>query len=141
MCNSGKIRSDAFITYKKYLLIKIGYDYSNPFDIGGKGQISYREIASGNEIFEKKEFSYTSYQINIFFGPIIPVNDGMAEIYMGFSPMSPTWVSYNSEKIMLGTEAVFTFLSYMKLKSGDIEDSSFRFPRMKWNFTLRYKIL
>jgi hypothetical protein len=168
---------DAFIRYNKYLLFKIGYDYSNPFGIGGKGQIAYREIASGNEIFETKEFSYTSHQINFFFGPVIPVNDGAAEIYMGFSPMSPTWVSYNekflkkendetvtkydktfigffgscramfgiqiaaSEKIMLGTEAVFTFLSYMKLISGDIEDSSFRFPRMKWNFTLRYEIL
>lgn len=167
---------DVFIKYKKYLLIKIGYDYSNPFGIGGKGHITYRDISSGNEFSEKKEFSYTSHQINYFIGSVIPIDDNAAEIYMGFSPMAPTWVTYNekfsktengelvtdydktftgffgscraligiqvavSEKIMLGSEAVFTFLSYMKLTSGDIEDSSFRFPRMKWNFTLRYEL-
>jgi hypothetical protein len=167
---------DIFIKYRKYLLLKIGYDYSNPFGIGGKGQITYREISSGNLTFENKEFSYTSHQINFFIGPVIPVNEGVAEIYMGFSPMAPTWVTYKeeyskiengdsvreydttfsgffgscraligiqvevSENLMLGSEAVFTFLSYMKLKSGDIEDSSFRFPRMKWNITLRYAL-
>jgi hypothetical protein len=167
---------DVFIKYKKYFLIKIGYDHSNPFGIGGKGNITYRNISTGSKFSEKKEFSYTSHQINYFIGPVIPVNDDMAEVYMGFSPMAPTWVTYKeyfsktengelvteydktftgffgscraligiqveiSDKLMLGSEAVFTFLSYMKLKSEDLEDSSFRFPRMKWNFTLRYEL-
>lgn len=50
---------DVFIRYKKFLLIKIGYDYSNPFSIGGKGKIIYKEVSTGLNIEEEKEFSYT----------------------------------------------------------------------------------
>ena len=42
------------------------------------------------------------------------------------------------ERLRLGSEAVFSFLNYMKLESGSIEDHSFQFPQMKWDFVLRY---
>ncbi len=167
---------DLFIGYRKYLLIKLGYDYSNPLGIGGKGAIEYIDLSGGNRYGEEKEFSYTSHQISYFIGPMVPINN-RAEIYLGFSVMSPTWVFYREkykmsengavieaydrnfkgmfgscrslmgiqvaagERIKLGSEAVFTFLNYMHLKSGSIDDYSFRFPRMKWNIVIRYKIL
>ena len=46
-----------------------------------------------------------------------------------------------SEKLKLGSEAVFSFVNYMKLESDDLKDHSFRFPNMKWNFIVRYEIL
>lgn len=167
---------DLFIRYKKYLLIKVGYDYSNPFGIGGSGNISYVDNSAGIKYHESKDFSYTSHQVNLFFGPLVPVDDGKAEIYLGFSPMPPTWVKYSekytrtrdgsventydkkftgmfgscraligiqvkvSEKLYLGSEAVFTVLNYMNLESGDLQDNSFQFPGMKWNFTARYRL-
>ena len=45
-----------------------------------------------------------------------------------------------SERFRLGSEAVFTFLNYMMLESGDLSDNSFQFPNMKWNFTVRYSL-
>ena len=45
-----------------------------------------------------------------------------------------------TENLKLGSEAVFSFLNYMELKSGTLKDYSFRFPMMKWNFTVRYRI-
>ena len=88
---------DLFIRYKKHLVIKIGYDHSNPIGIGGKGNISYTEISTGNSFSETKEFSYTSHQINYFIGPIVTIGDDASEIYLGFSMMSPTWVTYKEK--------------------------------------------
>lgn len=167
---------DAFLRYRRHLLVKIGYDYSNPFGIGGSGQIAYTDLRTGAEHEESKEFSYTSHQLSTFFGPLVPVAGDKAEIYLGFSPMAPTWVRYHeegrhvesgvevesydrtytgffgscralvgiqvrvTERVKIGTEAVFAFLNYMKLKSGDLEDNSFRFPSMNWNVTARYEL-
>ncbi len=167
--------TDLFIRYRRYLLLKLGYDYSNPLGIGGRGEIEYIDLSSGNRYGEEKEFSYTSHHISYFIGPVVPV-DNRAEIYFGFSIMSPTWVFYRErykksengavveaydrnfkgmfgscrslmgiqitagERIKLGSEAVFTFLNYMHLRSGSIDDYSFQFPRMKWNIVIRYKI-
>ncbi len=167
---------DLFIRYKKHLLIKLGYDYSNPFGIGGKGNIAFTDNSNGKEYTEQKEFGYTSHQINYFIGPLIPISEEGAEIYLGFSPMAPTWITYNekytktedtvvmtnydktfkgffgscralvgiqisiTENLKLGSEAVFAFLNYMELKSGNLQDYSFRFPMMKWNFTVRYQL-
>jgi hypothetical protein len=44
------------------------------------------------------------------------------------------------DRIKIGTEVVFAFLNYMKLTSGTLSDSSFRFPTMMWNITLRYQL-
>jgi len=168
---------DLFIRYKKYFLLKLGYDYSNPFGIGGNGNIKYRDVLSGMEIRENKEFNYTSHQINLFFGPIITIPGNGSEIYLAFSPMPPTWINYKekyfklengevienynkrftgffgncraligiqvpiTEKLKIGSEAVFAFSTSIEIKSGDIYDNSFQFPRMKWNFTLRYEIM
>lgn len=169
--------ADLFIRYKNFLLIKVGYDYSNPFGIGGTGDISYTETNTGNQIKEEKEFSYISHQINYFIGPIVQVGENEAEIYMGLSMMSPTWVSYKekysksvdgvlvkdydktfkgffgncrtlfgiqvpvSDKLKVGSEAVFSFFNGFELQSGNIEDNGFKFPLMKWDFTLRYEIM
>lgn len=167
---------DAFLRYRRYLLIKVGYDYSNPFGIGGSGHIRYTDRRTGIEHEEHKRFGYTSHQLTTFFGPVAPVAGGDGEIYLGFSPMAPTWVRYHEEgrriedgveadrydrtytgffgscralvglqvrvgeRVKLGAEAVFAFLNYMKLKSADLEDSSFRFPSMMWNVTARYEL-
>lgn len=85
---------DVLVRYRTYLMIKLGYDYSNPFGIGGSGHIRYTDNASGVVYEEEKEFSYTSHQLNYFVGPIVPINQGKADIYLGFSPMAPTWVRY-----------------------------------------------
>ena len=165
---------DVLLRYRRYLMVKVGYDYSNPFGIGGTGRISYTEVETGRVIQEEKEFGYTSHQINYFIGPILPVGANAGDIYLGFSMMPPTWVSYREkferrvdgvvvrdydmefegffgscralagaqirvgERLCLGSEAVFSFLNYMKLKSGEIEDHSFQFPDMKWDFVVRY---
>jgi hypothetical protein len=167
---------DLFIRYKKYLLIKIGYDYSNSLGIGGEGNISYTDKSTGKEFTERKEFGYTSHQINYFIGPLVPIGESGSEIYLGFCIMPPTWVTYKekysktedgevvvnydktftgffgscralvgiqipvSEKLKLGSEAVFTFVNYMKLESDNLTDYSFRFPNMKWNITIRYAL-
>jgi hypothetical protein len=169
--------TDLFIRYKKFLLIKIGYDYSNPFGIGGKGDITYTDKSTGEIIQETKEFSYTSHQVNYFIGPVLPVGENNAEVYLGFSPMSPTWVNYKekyaksingtivqkynkrfkgffgncraligmqvpvSDKIKLGSEMVFSFFNGLELESGKIKDNGFKYPLMKWDFTLRYTIM
>ena len=165
---------DVLLRYRRYLMVKVGYDHSNPFGIGGAGSISYVEAETGRAVEETKEFSYTTHQINYFVGPILPVADGAGDVYLGFSMMPPTWVSYRekfkktvdgvvvrgydmefegffgscralagaqvrvAERLHLGSEMVFSFLNYMKLKSGNIEDHSFQFPQMKWDFVLRY---
>jgi hypothetical protein len=85
---------DFFIRYKKHLLIKLGYDYSNPLGIGGTGNIDYVDLSTDRQYTESKSFSYTSHQITYFVGPIVPVGINGAEIYLGFSVMSPTWVMY-----------------------------------------------
>ena len=165
---------DVLLRYRQYLMVKVGYDYSNPFGIGGTGRISYTEIETGRVVEEEKEYGYTSHQINYFIGPILPVGENIGDIYLGFSMMPPTWVSYREkfkrtvdgvvvrdydmefegffgscralvgsqirvgERLCLGSEVVFSFLNYMKLKSGEIGDHSFQFPDMKWDFVLRY---
>jgi len=165
---------DVLLRYRRHLMIKVGYDYSNPFGIGGTGRISYTEVEMGRVVEEEKEYGYTSHQINCFIGPILPVGAGIGDIYLGFSMMPPTWVSYKEkyrrtvdgavvrdydmefeglfgscralvgaqirvgERLFLGSEMVFSFLNYMKLKSGETEDHSFQFPDMKWDFVLRY---
>lgn len=165
---------DLFARWRKYLLLKLGYDYTNPAGIGGTGRISYTN-ADGVSIQEKKNFSYTSHQLNLFIGPIVPIKD-RAEIYLAFAPFAPTWVTYKeryqrtedgavTEKydkvfkgffgncralvgvqvevykgLKLGSELIFAFFNYSKLTSGDLEDYSFQFPAMKWNFTIRYQI-
>ena len=43
-------------------------------------------------------------------------------------------------RFKLGSEAVFAFLNYMELKSGNQRDYSFQFPMMKWNITARYEL-
>jgi hypothetical protein len=167
---------DVFVRYKKYFWFRLGYDYSNPLGIGGQGHIDYTDRANGERVEETKKFSYTSHQINTFFGPLAPVQNGLAEIYLGFSPMAPTWVRYQEsytkkidgarvthyertfsgffgscraligmqvrtwEKLKLGSEMAFTFLNYMKLSSGKLNDNSFRFPLILWNFTIRYQV-
>ncbi len=99
---------DLFIRYKKHLLIKVGYDYSNPFGIGGKGNIDYVDNSNGIEYTEQKEFSYTSHQINYFIGPIISLPDKSAEIYLGFSPMAPTWIHYTEKYTSIVDTVVIT---------------------------------
>jgi hypothetical protein len=168
--------ADVMIRYERHLMLKVGYDYTNPFGIGGAGSIAYTDRSSGVRYQEEKTFSYTSHQITTFVGPAVPIGDD-AEVYMGFSPMAPTWVSYAESytkkadgqttdrydrsyrgffgncralfgiqitawhRFKIGTEAVVPFLNYMKLKSGRIEDSSFRFPSMMYNVTFRYQAL
>ncbi|MFC2103879.1 hypothetical protein ACFLS4_00835 [Bacteroidota bacterium] len=97
---------DALIRYKKYLMIKIGYDYSNPIGIGGTGNINYTDLSSGSVYEESKEFSYTSHQITYFIGPIVQINENGPEIFMGFSMMSPTWVNYNERYKLIEDDIV-----------------------------------
>lgn len=168
---------DFFVRYQEKVLLKVTYSLSDPIGIGGKGQIAYTDKSNGKKYVENKEFSYTSKQLAMYVGPIIPVNNKESEIYMAFSPMPPVWVKYResysktedgnavedynktfkgafgncralfgmqtraSNDMYLGSEATFSFLNYMKLKSEDgIEDNSFQFPNMKWNFTIRKDI-
>ena len=51
------------------------------------------------EVNELKEMAYSSHQINYFIGPILPVGAKGAEIFMGFSLMSPTYVSYSEKYV------------------------------------------
>lgn len=88
---------DVLVRLKTFFMLKLGYDYSNPFGIGGKGQISYTDSVTGVVNEESKEFSYTIHQVNLFFGPSLPVSKGRAEIYLALAPMAPTWVSYNEK--------------------------------------------
>jgi len=88
---------DALIRYKKNFMIKIGYCYSNTLGIGGRGNISYVDLSNGMSISDSKVISFTSHQINYFIGPTVPLDDVGSEVYMGFSPMSLTFVSYTEE--------------------------------------------
>ena len=88
---------DGLFRYKRYFMIKIGYCYTNTLGIGGTGNITYTDHSSDMEVTELKEMTYTSHQINYFIGPLLPINDNGAEIFMGFSMMSPTFVSYREK--------------------------------------------
>jgi hypothetical protein len=88
---------DYFIKYKKYLMIKLGICYSNNLGIGGDGNISYTDKTSNITYTEKKETGLSSFQINYFIGPCIPIGDNGPEIFMGFSMMSPTWATYKEK--------------------------------------------
>jgi hypothetical protein len=44
------------------------------------------------------------------------------------------------KRFEVGSELILTFLNYMQLESGSLEDHSFRFPLMKWNITARYEL-
>jgi hypothetical protein len=88
---------DYFIKYKKYLMIKIGICYTNNLGIGGDGNISYTDKATSIAYTEKKEQGFSSFQINYFIGPCIPISENGPEIFMGFSMMSPTWVSFKEK--------------------------------------------
>lgn len=170
------VQFDAIFRYKKYLMIKVGYIYSNTFSIGGKGNIEYENLNTGQVFTEKKEMSYSSSQLNYFIGPIIPIGEKGADVFMGFSLFSPTFVTYKekyeetidgitlrkydmkykgffgncrvvigmqvplNERLKLGSEIVYSYFNGMKIKSGDVEDNGFILPRMRWFFTLRYKI-
>jgi hypothetical protein len=78
-------------------MIKIGICYTNNLGIGGDGTISYTEQASNIAYTEKKEQGFSSFQINYFVGPCIPIGENGPEIFMGFSIMSPTWVSFKEK--------------------------------------------
>jgi hypothetical protein len=86
---------DAFIRYRSYLFLKLGYDYSNPFGIGGSGRITYTDRSTGITISESKDFSFSSHQLSYYIGPIVSVGD--ADLYLGFTPMGPTWVNYHEK--------------------------------------------
>jgi len=88
---------DGLFRYKKYFMLKVGYCYTNTLGIGGKGNITYTDISNNQEISESKEMSYSSHQFNYFMGPLILIGDDGAEIFMGFSMMSPTFVSYKEQ--------------------------------------------
>lgn len=88
---------DGLFRYKKYLMLKIGYYYTNTLGIGGKGNIAYTNNSDGFLITEDKEMSYSSHQLTYFIGPLIPIGENGAEIFMGFSMMSPTYVSYKEK--------------------------------------------
>ncbi len=89
---------DGFFRFKKYFMLKVGYYYTNTLGIGGKGHITYIDINNGGiETHESKQISYKSHQLNYYFGPILPVGTEGAEIFMGFSMMSPTFVSYDEK--------------------------------------------
>ena len=87
---------DILFRYKRYLMIKLGYCYTNTLGIGGKGHITYIDHLL-QEIEETKEMSYSSHQYTYFIGPIIHVDQSGASIYMGFSMMSPTYVIYHEQ--------------------------------------------
>ncbi len=65
--------------------------------IGGTGNIRYTDHSSDLEVIESKEMAYSSHQINYFIGPLLPVGGNGAEIFMGFSMMSPTFVFYREK--------------------------------------------
>jgi hypothetical protein len=85
---------DALIRYRRHLMLKVGYDVTHPFGIGGYGHIDYQDAASGTRVHEEKSYSYTSHQLNTFLGPIVGLADNRADLYLGLSPMAPTWVFY-----------------------------------------------
>ncbi|MFC1585972.1 hypothetical protein ACFL5V_10530 [Fibrobacterota bacterium] len=97
-------------------MIKIGYCYTNTFGVGGAGDITYRDNSTGLQITESKQMSYSSHQINYFLGPLLPVNEKGTELFMGFSMMSPTFVSLNER--YQKTEAGATVREYDKNFSG-----------------------
>lgn len=107
---------DGLFRYKKYLMIKLGYCYTNTLGIGGKGDITYTDISSNQEITEIKKMANTSHQINYFIGPLIPITAEGAEIFMGFSMMSPTYVSY--EEQYQRTESGLVVRDYSKKFTG-----------------------
>lgn len=88
---------DGLFRFKKYFMIKLGYCYTNTLGIGGKGSISYTDISTNVESSESKTTAFSSHQITYFLGPLLPINDAGAEIYMGFSMMSPTYVVYKEK--------------------------------------------
>lgn len=88
---------DGLFRYKKYFMIKVGYYYTNTLGIGGKGNIAYVDNTDGLTIIENKEISYSSHQLTYFVGPLIPIGENGSEIFMGFSMMSPTFVSYKEK--------------------------------------------
>lgn len=104
---------DALIRYRRYLMLKLGYDITYPFGIGGKGHIAYFDRTSGAELQESKNYSFTSHQLSSFIGPIVSV-DNRADIYLAFSPMAPTWVRYHEkyERVENGTVTESTDRTY-----------------------------
>lgn len=88
---------DGLFRYRKYLMVKVGYNYTNTLGIGGKGNIAYANNVDGSTISEEKEMSYSSHQLTYFVGPLIPIGENGCEVFMGFSMMSPTFVSYNEK--------------------------------------------
>jgi len=107
---------DGLFRYKKYFMIKLGYCYTNTLGIGGKGNITYTTLETNTVTSESKTISYTSHQFNYFIGPLLPINDKGAEIYMGFSMMSPTYV-VDKEKYNK-TEDGITIRDYNKTFKG-----------------------
>ena len=89
---------DAFIRYRRYLLLKLAYDYSNPLGIGGQGHIAYTDKTTEVVTTETKEFSFTSHQLSYYIGPVLPIAG--AEVYLAFTPMGPTWVNYREKYTM-----------------------------------------
>jgi opacity protein-like surface antigen len=98
---------DVLIRYRRYLMLKLGYDISYPFGIGGYGHIDYFDRATGVEVHESKSFSFTSHQLTTFIGPIVTVDD-RADIYIAFSPMAPTWVRYHEKYERIENGVVLT---------------------------------
>ena len=86
---------DAFVRYKQYLFFKLAYDYSNPVGLGGSGHITYVDRTTGVTTSETKEFSFASHQLSYYIGPIVSL--GQADLYLGFTPMGPTWVRYHEK--------------------------------------------
>jgi hypothetical protein len=104
---------DALIRYRRYLMLKIGYDITYPFGIGGYGHIAYLDRTSGAEIKESKTYSFTSHQLSTFIGPIVTV-ENRADVYLAFSPMAPTWVTYHEkyERVQNGATVESTDKTY-----------------------------
>lgn len=88
---------EALFRYKKHLMIKVGYVYTNTLGIGGKGNITYSDINTNMIICEEKEMQFSAHQLNYFIGPLIPIGDKGSEVYMGFSMMSPTFVTHKEK--------------------------------------------
>ncbi|NJO89477.1 MAG: hypothetical protein HC831_11390 [Chloroflexia bacterium] len=107
------LQADAMFKYKKYFMVKFSYIYSNTLGIGGNGNIAYEEIISGLKHSESKEISYSSHQFNWFVGPNISVGDAGADFFMGFSVMSPTFVTYNEKftESIIDKSAIFSFFA------------------------------
>lgn len=85
---------DALVRFRRHLMLKVGYDLTHPFGIGGEGHIAYRDHETGTEVKEEKRFSFTSHQVTTFVGPFVSMDDNRVDLYLGFSPMAPTWVFY-----------------------------------------------